>query len=47
MNPIIIAECCQNHNGDRDILKKMIHEAAANGADYVKIQSIQLLILKK
>ncbi len=41
MNPIIIAECCQNHNGDRDILKKMIHEAAINGADYVKIQSIQ------
>ena len=41
MNPIIIAECCQNHNGNRDILKKMIHEAASNGADYVKIQSIQ------
>ena len=41
MKPILIAECCQNHNGNREILKKMIHEAAANGADYVKIQAIR------
>jgi N,N'-diacetyllegionaminate synthase len=41
MRPIIIAECCQNHNGDKEILKKMIHAAATNGADYVKIQSIR------
>ena len=41
MKPIIIAECCQNHNGDQNILKKMIHEAAINGADYVKIQAIR------
>lgn len=41
MEPIIIAECCQNHNGDREVLKKMIHLAAENGADYVKIQSIR------
>ncbi len=41
MKPILIAEFCQNHNGDRDILKRMIHEATASGADYVKIQSIR------
>ncbi|MBA9076977.1 N-acetylneuraminate synthase family protein [Rufibacter quisquiliarum] len=41
MRPIIIAECCQNHNGDKEILKGMIHAAAENGADYVKIQSIR------
>lgn len=37
----IIAECCQNHNGNKDILKEMIHTAAENGADYVKIQAIR------
>ena len=42
MNKVnIIAECCQNHNGDKEILKKMIHKAADNGADYVKIQAIR------
>jgi len=42
MNKVnIIAECCQNHNGDKEILKKMIHNAADNGADYVKIQAIR------
>lgn len=41
MKPIIIAECCQNHNGDKEILKRMIHKAAENGADYVKIQTIR------
>lgn len=41
MRPILIAECCQNHNGSKEILKKMIHAAAQNGADYVKIQSIR------
>ncbi|MCB0643664.1 MAG: N-acetylneuraminate synthase family protein, partial [Phaeodactylibacter sp.] len=35
------AECCQNHNGDQDLLKRMIHEAAENGADYAKIQAIR------
>lgn len=39
--PIIIAECCQNHNGDKEILKRQVHEAAENGADYVKIQAIR------
>lgn len=37
----LIAECCQNHNGDKNILEKMIDEAANNGADYVKIQAIR------
>lgn len=38
---VLIAECCQNHNGNPEILKRMINEAAENGADYVKIQSIR------
>ncbi len=37
----IIAELCQNHNGDRQILKDMIWAAAEAGADYAKIQSIR------
>jgi len=41
MRPIIIAECCQNHNGNQETLKRMIHAAAENGADYVKIQAIR------
>lgn len=41
MRPILIAECCQNHNGSREILKRMIHEATAAGADYVKLQTIR------
>ncbi len=34
---MIIAECCQNHNGDMKILKDMVQ--AAEGADFIKIQS--------
>ena len=41
MYPILIVECCQNHNGDREILKKMIWEAACAGADFVKLQTIR------
>lgn len=37
----IIAEFCQNHKGDRLILKEMIWAAAETGADYAKIQSIR------
>ena len=37
----IIAELCQNHNGDLKILKEMVHAAAEAGADYCKIQSIK------
>ena len=41
MKPLIIAECCQNHNGKIDILKRQINEAVKNGADFVKIQAIR------
>ncbi|MCB0704435.1 MAG: N-acetylneuraminate synthase family protein [Saprospiraceae bacterium] len=41
MKPVLIAECCQNHNGSQELLKRMIHEAASHGADYVKIQAIR------
>jgi sialic acid synthase SpsE len=37
----IIAECCQNHNGDREILKRMVHAAAEAGADFAKIQGLR------
>ena len=37
----IIAECCQNHNGDLEILKRMIHAAAEAGADFAKIQGLR------
>ena len=36
----IIAELCQNHNGDKNILEEMVSAAAENGADYAKIQSM-------
>jgi sialic acid synthase SpsE len=36
----IIAELCQNHNGDESILKEMVHAAAEAGADYAKVQSM-------
>ena len=38
--PKIIVEICQNHNGDRELLKQMIHSAKENGADAVKGQII-------
>lgn len=37
---IIIAEACQNHQGDLSILKDMIYAAKEAGADYIKIQSM-------
>lgn len=36
----IIAELCQNHNGDKKILEEMISAASSAGADYAKIQTI-------
>tara|TARA_B100000989_G_scaffold299017_1_gene291973 strand:- start:2996 stop:3961 length:966 start_codon:yes stop_codon:yes gene_type:complete len=36
----IIAELCQNHNGDKNILDEMVSAAAENGASYAKIQSM-------
>ena len=35
----IIAELCQNHNGNLEILDDMIRDAASTGVDYIKIQS--------
>ena len=36
----LIAELCQNHNGDQDLLKKMIDEALEGGVSHVKLQTI-------
>jgi len=36
----IIAELCQNHNGDIKVLEEMVHAAAESGAEYAKIQSM-------
>ena len=36
----LIAELCQNHNGDFNVLEEMVAAAAESGADYAKIQSI-------
>jgi sialic acid synthase SpsE len=36
----LIVELCQNYQGDRRILERTVEEAAAGGADYVKIQSM-------
>ena len=37
---IFIAELCQNHNGDFEILKDMVYAAKDSGATYAKIQNI-------
>lgn len=39
MRTIIIAEAGVNHNGDKDLAKKMITAAKEAGADYVKFQT--------
>jgi len=36
----LIAELCQNHNGNTDIMLKMVEEAAKAGATHVKLQHI-------
>lgn len=36
----LIAEFCQNHNGDFDILARMVDAAAAHGATHGKVQAI-------
>ncbi len=36
----IIAEFCQNHNGDFEILARMVDAAASNGATHGKMQTI-------
>ena len=42
-----IAEFCQNHNGDFEILKDMIYAAKEAGCDYAKIQTINASMLSK
>jgi N,N'-diacetyllegionaminate synthase len=36
----LIAEFCQNHNGDRNILEAMIYASKENGATHAKIQGL-------
>jgi sialic acid synthase SpsE len=36
----IIAELCQNHNGDKNLLENMVRIAAKSGATHIKIQNI-------
>ena len=43
----LIAELCQNHNGDMNIVKDMVVKAKYSGADIVKIQSIKADSLTK
>lgn len=43
----IIAELCQNHNGDKKLMSDMVAAAAEAGVDYVKIQSMQSKDLTK
>lgn len=40
MSVKLIAELCQNHNGDFGMVKKMVDAALENGATHVKIQHI-------
>jgi sialic acid synthase SpsE len=39
--PDIIADCCQNHNGDPNLLTDMVHAAAEAGVTYVKYQDFR------
>jgi len=43
----LIAEFCQNHNGDFGLLKEMIHSAKEAGCEYAKIQTIFANMLSK
>ena len=36
----LIAELCQNHNGDSDLVFEMLDEAVLAGATHVKLQHI-------
>ena len=42
MSVKLIAELCQNHNGDLEMVKKMVDAAVENGATHVKIQHIHV-----
>ncbi len=43
----IIAELCQNHNGDMSLVQEMVAAASEAGAEYAKIQSMQSKDLTK
>ena len=36
----VIAELCQNHNGNEVILSEMVHKAVEAGATHIKVQNI-------
>ena len=36
----VIAELCQNHNGDQSLLDELVSAASDSGADYVKMQFV-------
>lgn len=42
-----IAEFCQNHNGDFELLKDMIYAAKDSGCEYAKIQTIDAAMVSK
>ncbi len=37
----VIAELCQNHNGDSSLIDELVSAAAESGADYVKMQYVE------
>ena len=39
-NKTVIAELCQNHNGEESLLDELVSAAADSGADYVKMQYV-------
>ena len=39
----IIAELCQNHNGDINLVKDMVAQAKYNGADIVRYNQSKLI----
>jgi N,N'-diacetyllegionaminate synthase len=41
MRVLVIAEAGVNHNGDIELAKRLVHEAAAAGADVVKFQTFK------
>ena len=47
MTTNIIAEFCQNHNGDLKVLSRMIQEAKFNGASHAKLQGLYSFELTK
>lgn len=36
----VIAELCQNHNGDRGLIREMVAAASSAGADFAKLQTL-------